>query len=369
MGNCAKRRSLPVVNVNRYVCFFTVTLLVLSLITVAEAGVLDSMVNRAYSMLGYETCEHPNLHNGAVKRLKTALSKELFGQHLAINIMVTALKAHIEDPNPSKALVLSLHGWAGSGKTFTSQHLMNAMYKNGMNSSFVEFFMSSYHFPDAYQAQEYQDLIRRKVRSVVKHCPRALFIFDEVDKMPPGVLDALVPFIHHPGQVLDGYNYKQAIFVFLSNTGANDITRITKEAWQDGKNREELTFKDFEQVLSNEAFNAKAGGLYKSRVIDKVLVDFFIPFLPLERQHVLSCIKVESKRHKMDPSIIDEEAENIADLLTYWPADVKLYSTTGCKKVDSFVKYRMAQINLDKEEPQDEDEIYEEGEEYFKTDL
>jgi len=193
----------------------------------------------------------------------------------------------------------------------------------------------------------FQELIRKNVKAVIKNCPRALFIFDEVDKMPPGVLDALVPFIHHPGQVLDGYNYKQAMYVFLSNSGANDITKITRQAWHDGRKREELHFKDFEQALSNEAFNSKGeelskktilksvkherlvvpcmvwmyfciyscrfnfvvGGLYKSRVIDKVLVDFFVPFLPLERQHVLSCIKVEANRHKMDSRIIDEEAE------------------------------------------------------------
>ncbi|CAL8143743.1 unnamed protein product [Orchesella dallaii] len=319
--------------------------------------------------MGYETCEHPNVHRSAVKRLRNALNKELFGQHLAINITVTALKAHIEDPDPSKALVISLHGWAGSGKTFTSQHLMNAMYKSGMNSSFVRFFMSSYHFPDAEKVQEYQELIRKNVERVVRACPRALFIFDEVDKMPPGVLDALVPYIHHPGQLLDGYNYKHSIFVFLSNTGANDLTKITRKAWEEGRNREDLIFTDFEQVLSNEAFNSKDGGLYKSRIIDKVLVDFFIPFLPLERRHVIACIKVEARRHGMDPSIIDEEAENVANLMTYWPADLKLYSTTGCKKVDSYVKYRMAQLNLDRESDGFDDEDMEEDDEYSKTDL
>jgi len=101
-----------------------------------------------------------------VSGLKTALNKELFGQHLAIDIVVTALKAHIEDKNPSKALVLSLHGWAGSGKTFTSQHLMNALYKSGMDSSFVRFFMSSYHFPDADKVQEYQVCFPIDVNSI-----------------------------------------------------------------------------------------------------------------------------------------------------------------------------------------------------------
>jgi len=47
---------------------FTVFLLVLSLTTIAEAGMVTSILNKAYSILGYETCEPPNLHDGAVKR-------------------------------------------------------------------------------------------------------------------------------------------------------------------------------------------------------------------------------------------------------------------------------------------------------------
>lgn len=189
--------------------------------------------------------------------LQKALKKELFGQHLAHDITINAVKAHLDDPSPSKALVLSLHGWAGAGKTFTTQKLMDALYEHGMNSSFIRFFQSSYHFPDSKVTTEYQDLIRENVKNTVKQCVRSLFIFDEVDKTPPGVLDALVPFVHHPGTVLDGQDYKKSIFVFLSNVGAQEITKITQQAWTEGKRREDLSFKDFEQVLSNEAFNGK----------------------------------------------------------------------------------------------------------------
>lgn len=85
-----------------------------------------------------------------------ALKGELFGQHLALEIISKAVQAHISDPNPPKALVLSLHGWAGAGKTFTSQHLMTSLYAKGLNSSFIRFFMSSYHFPDPNRVDKYK---------------------------------------------------------------------------------------------------------------------------------------------------------------------------------------------------------------------
>lgn len=180
----------------------------------------------------------------------------MFGQHLVNHITVTAIKAHLEDPSPSKALVLSFHGWAGGGKTFTSTKIMDSLYNKGIDSDFVRFFQSSYHFPDPKATTEYQQLIRRNVEEVVKKCERGMFIFDEVDKMPPQVLDALVPYIDHPA-LLEGTNYKKSIFIFLSNVGATEINQIAHQAWLDGKRREHLTFKDFDQVLSNEAFNSE----------------------------------------------------------------------------------------------------------------
>jgi len=325
-----------------------------SISSVIESEV-NSFINQAYSYFGWEVCDHPYVHEAGVRRLRTALKKHLHGQHLAVDITTTAVKAHLEDPDPQKALVLSFHGWAGSGKTFTTKHFMNSLYERGVNSSFVQFFLASYHFPDATKISEYQTFIKRSIKRVVNQCPRALFIFDEVDKIPTGVLDALVPYIEHPGQVLDGNDYKKAIYVFLSNVGATEITRIAELAWKDGRRREELTFKDFQQTLSNEAFSTRATGLYRSRMIDKVLVDHFIPFLPLERHHVTECIKAEATQARMTSPNITNEVEKIADMLSYWPDDLKLYSTTGCKKVHSFVKYRIAELELENFKDEDDE--------------
>lgn len=35
----------------------------LTTVPVVDAGMMTNMLNKAYSFLGYETCEHPNVHN------------------------------------------------------------------------------------------------------------------------------------------------------------------------------------------------------------------------------------------------------------------------------------------------------------------
>ena len=47
----------------------------------------------------------------------------------------------------------------------------------------------------------------------------------------------------------------------------------------------DLLPQDLEPLIAAGAFNEE-GGLQYSRVIEKNLVDVFVPFLPLERKHV-----------------------------------------------------------------------------------
>ena len=45
-------------------------------------------------------------------------------------------------------------------------------------------------------------------------CASSVFIFDEMDKLHPGVIDAIKPFLDYYEQV-DGVSYRKAIFMFL----------------------------------------------------------------------------------------------------------------------------------------------------------
>lgn len=41
------------------------------------------------------------------------------------------------------------------------------------------------------------------------------------------------------------------------------------------------------------------GGLKKSHLIDSHIIDHYIPFLPLEKKHVMQCIEAELKHLQM----------------------------------------------------------------------
>ena len=56
-----------------------------------------------------------------------------------------------------------------------------------------------------------------------------------------------------------------------------------------------IYFRDFEGLITRGAFN-EVGGLQHSNVIEKSLVDHFVPFLPMEKRHVKQCILVEAAK-------------------------------------------------------------------------
>lgn len=128
-----------------------------------------------------------------------------------------------------------------------------------------------------------------------------MFIFDEVDKMPPGVLNAIKPMIDYRDDV-DGMDYRDSVFIFLSNTGAQLINEHYMNLWKtQGRKREDVTLHDFEKIITTGAFNEE-GGFHQSDTIKSNLIDHYIPFLPMEKRHVKLCILDEFKqRNILDP--------------------------------------------------------------------
>ena len=59
-----------------------------------------------------------------------------------------------------------------------------------------------------------QDQLRDWIKGNTSICSRSLFIFDEMDKMPEGLLDVIKPFLdHHPE--INGVDYRKTTFIFL----------------------------------------------------------------------------------------------------------------------------------------------------------
>ncbi len=79
------------------------------------------------------------------------------------------------------------------------------------------------------------------------------------------------------------------------------------------------------------------GGLWHASLIDKNLVDFFVPFLPLEYHHVIDCAMAEMKArgHRPDKVVADKVARD----LVYFPKSERVFSVKGCKTIQSKLDY------------------------------
>ncbi|XP_075842000.1 prosalusin isoform X2 [Microtus pennsylvanicus] len=181
--------------------------------------------------------------------LECDLAQHLAGQHLAKALVGKSLKAFIQNPAPSKPLVLSLHGWTGTGKSYVSSLLAQYLFRGGLRSPHVHHFSPIIHFPHPSHIEQYKKELKSWVQGNLTACGRSLFLFDEVDKLPPGLMEVLQPFLG-PSWVVYGTNYRKAIFIFISNTGGEQINQVALEAWRSHRDREEISLQELEPAVS-----------------------------------------------------------------------------------------------------------------------
>ena len=74
--------------------------------------------------------------------MELLLKEEVFGQHIAADVVYRQVKAHITNPSPSKPLVLSFHGWTGNGKNHMAYLIARSLYRNEIRSTHYHHFMA-----------------------------------------------------------------------------------------------------------------------------------------------------------------------------------------------------------------------------------
>lgn len=263
--------------------------------------------------------------------LQSDFKSQVFGQHLATHVVSKVLNGHFKG-EPKKALVLSFEGSTGSGKNFISDIIAKNMYRKGLESQYVVRFIATLDFPHHGRLEFYKTELQNRLMAAGRKCGRSLIILDEMDKMPPGLIEVVYPFVDHHSKV-GGVDFRRSVFVFLSNSRAQRISSYMFEQWRMGKRREDVTIKELDLYLSREAYNEKDGALWHSDLIRHHLIDYFIPFLPMEREHVKLCAAAEMRAQGL---LVTERVLNaVVDEHVYWPAKEQLYVTSGCKKVRS----------------------------------
>ncbi|EDW26866.1 GL14553 [Drosophila persimilis] len=280
----------------------------------------------------YECCDVRSIPAN-VQALEKSLQKKVYGQHIAVPHIISALSAHFSSQVKSrKPLVLSFHGGPGTGKSFVADQIAQALYLQGSKSAYVAKFLGRANFAQAAHVATYKEHIDREVHKRLTNCPRSLFIFDEVEKMPSGVFDTLKALLDYNG-LDDEIDNTQAIFIFLSNNGGTHISEHLGNSMKGGKLREDTRLSDYEPLLQKVAYSMD-GGLKKTSLIESYVIDHYIPFLPLEKAHVLKCLEAEFQRWKKTP-----DRNIINDILSSMTYDRihALFVSSGCKTLDKKV--------------------------------
>ena len=79
-----------------------------------------------------------------------------------------AIRSHLADPNPSKALVLYFQGPTGVGKNFVSNIIADNLFDGKRNSKYVHTIMGPHHFPDKSQLGSYK-VSRKRIKTNILH--------------------------------------------------------------------------------------------------------------------------------------------------------------------------------------------------------
>ncbi|KAM7046187.1 torsin-3A [Acridotheres tristis] len=265
--------------------------------------------------------------------LEADLNEQLHGQHLAKEVVVRAVRGFLQSPRPRKALVLSFHGWSGTGKNFVARMVASHLYRDGLKSDCVRVFVSLLHFPHHNYVDSYKAQLQRQISETLQRCRQALLIFDEAEKLHSSLLDAIRPYMVQQ----DSNGQQRPIFLFLSNLGGNTINEVALDFWRAGRAREEISLELLEQRLQLELQEPAENSYAHSHLLRENLIDFVVPFLPLEYQHVRLCARDAFLARGLPYT--EETLDEVAQMMVFVPKEEKLFSAQGCKSVPQRINY------------------------------
>uniref|UniRef100_A0A914PXT3 AAA+ ATPase domain-containing protein n=1 Tax=Panagrolaimus davidi TaxID=227884 RepID=A0A914PXT3_9BILA len=328
------------------------------------------------------------------------LNDNFFGQHIAYSMVGQAIEQHLESLNPNKALALAFLGGTGRGKTYLTTLLAKTLFKDGEKSQFYHKYIGidrllddeseardfaakchqveicQYHISsrnvkfsteiskflvlteaafftnDSFGKFQLDGILPKKdlvtqIRESLTKCAHSVFVFDEMDKFPRVVIDSLLEFIDYDAKIYGKHNSRKAVFIFLSNSATRIIDgEVYKHIWENQKSRTSLRYENLKTILREAAFNdgSKFSGLRQSEIVRKSLINYYIPFLPLEKVHVIQCINAYIKKYnenknpnKSDLKLSEEERQRITNEMEYSPQENPIFSKQGCKTVEEVV--------------------------------
>ena len=253
-----------------------------------------------------------------VDSLRHELQNRVHGQHIAVNVVVERLE-EFTSALDRRQLVMSFHGWTGIGKNFMSSII--AQYLPPAN---VHKLIIPLHFAQGTENEAV--LLLEWILSNISSpsCGLHLFIVDEIDKAASSLVRSLRDTLSELS--LQSDTSSRAVFLLLTNDGASEINTAVTEVLMNGGSREDLGYVDLVPHLHSEWYTELASAK---------LIDQMVPFLPLERQHVVQCVESELKQRQVYTT--QRLIDNIVNSLSYFPKSLSLFSSSGCRRISQLV--------------------------------
>ncbi|CAH1272714.1 TOR1B [Branchiostoma lanceolatum] len=328
----------------------------------------------------------------SISDLEEELNRRVFGQHIAKRVVLGALSEHLGRKHGTAPLVMSFYGPSGVGKTFLSRIVSKFLSRScGVRT---HEFIIPHHFPHPEEAQLYREQVREWVRGNVSNSNRQhLFVFDEMEKVYPELAEGLLLALEE--------DTSDAIYIFICSTEELSMSDYVVEQLRNGRSRESIREDEIQDLLeqadtdspepsvtdfasSESDRNVAAAAVeqpsnipeghtavkHATMVTAPPLIDdvslkavnlggsrcnwsgvwggkspnldrYFVPFLPLEREHVLKCAEVELATH--GGAIAMETAQRIVDEMQFYPGERPIFSKYGCKRLS--VRVEMSKEN------------------------
>ncbi|XP_018940601.1 torsin-4A-like [Cyprinus carpio] len=245
--------------------------------------------------------------------LERSLHREVFGQLEALEELMEHLNDYLSTYAHQQPLALSLHGASGVGKSHLGR-LLARHFRSVVDDKLVVHYLSKHHCPLQDAAQHCASKLAQRISEVVTRAEEEeqipFFILDEVELMPPPLLDILQMFL----QSNQTNEFLNVVYVFLSSLGQREITaHVLQNASTAGAH------KPLRRALS------LIHPLWMEPAVE------LIPLSLLEREHVIQCFLEEMTLEGFYPEL--SHVERLADELAYHTAAGRQYAKTGCRQV------------------------------------
>ncbi|ROL49721.1 Torsin-4A [Anabarilius grahami] len=245
--------------------------------------------------------------------LERTMHREVFGQPEALEELMDHLNDYLSTYAHQHPLALSLHGASGVGKSHLGRLLVRH-FRSVVEDKLVVHYLSKHHCPLKEAAQHCASTLARRITEVVTRAEEEeqipFFILDDVELMPPPLLDILQTFL----QSDQTNEFLNVVYIFLSSLGQSEITaHILQNASTAGAH------KPLRRALS------LIHPLWTEPALE------LIPLSLLEREHIIQCFLEEMTLEGFYPDL--SHVESLADELAYHRAAGRQYAKTGCKQV------------------------------------